>query len=431
MTELAWIDAAISAARPRALAALLRYFRDLDIAEEAVQDACLKALSTWPKNGPPRDPEAWLIMVGRNVAIDATRRRRKQEPLPPEETISDLEDAETALAERLDDAHYRDDILRLLFICCHPELPATQQIALALRVVSGLAVPEIARAFLVSESAMEQRITRAKRRVAEARVPFEAPGASERAERIAAVATAIYLIFNEGYSASGGEMHVRAGLCEEAIRLARLLLRFFPAEPEIMGLAALLMLQHARTPARLDADGAIVLLEDQDRGLWGRTMIAEGLALLDKAMRHRSPGPYQVQAAIAALHARATRPEDTDWAQIDALYATLEQMQPSPVITLNRAVAVSKVRGAAPALDMIEPLAEQLGGYFYFFGVKGGLLLQLGRAEEARVAFDQAIARANTAAEAVHIRMQIDRLIRENDPAGTSVGATIALKLKK
>jgi RNA polymerase sigma-70 factor (ECF subfamily) len=416
MTELAWINAAISAARPRALAALLRYFRDLDIAEEAVQDACLKALGAWPKNGPPRDPEAWLIMVGRNVAIDATRRRRKQEPLPAEEIISDLEDAEAALAERIDDAHYRDDILRLLFICCHPELPATQQIALALRVVSGLTVSEIARAFLVSDSAMEQRITRAKRRVAEARVPYETPGAPERAERLAAVAAVIYLIFNEGYAATGGETHVRAGLCEEAIRLARLLLRFFPTEPEIMGLAALLMLQHARTPARLDADGAIILLEDQDRGLWDRGMIAEGLALLDKAMRHRRPGPYQVQAAIAALHARARRPEDTDWAQIDALYATLEQMQPSPVITLNRAVAVSKSQGAGPALDMIEPLAEQLAGYFYFFGVKGGLLLQLGRTEEARAAFDQAIARANTAAEAVHIRMQIDRLIKENDP---------------
>lgn len=421
MTEFAWIDAAISAARPRALAALLRYFRDLDVAEEAVQDACLRALHTWPKTGPPRDPVAWLIMVGRNVAIDATRRRRRQEPLPPEDAISDLGDAEAALAERLDDAHYRDDILRLLFICCHPELPATQQIALALRIVSGLTVSEIARAFLVSESAMEQRITRAKRRVAEARVPYEAPGAPERAERLAAVAAVIYLIFNEGYSASGGESHVRASLCEEAIRLARLLLRSFPAEPEIMGLAALLMLQHARTPARLDPDGAIVLLEDQDRGLWDHSVIAEGLALLDKAMRHRSPGPYQVQAAIAALHARAKRPEDTDWAQIDALYATLERMQPSPVITLNRAVAVSKVRGAAQALEMIEPLAEQLAGYFYFFGVRGGLLLQLGRAEEARVAFDQAIARANTAAEAVHIRMQIDRLIKQNDQAGTRV----------
>ena len=418
MTELAWIGAAISAARPRAVAALLRYFRDLDIAEEAVQDACLRALNTWPKNGPPRDPEGWLVMVGRNVAIDATRRRRKQEPLPAEETISDLEDAEAALAERLDDAHYRDDILRLLFICCHPELPATQQIALALRIVSGLTVAEIARAFLVSESAMEQRITRAKRRVAEARVPYEAPGAPERAERLAAVAAVIYLIFNEGYAASGGDTHVRAPLCEEAIRLARLLLRFFPAEPEIMGLAALLMLQHARTPARLDADGAIILLEDQDRGLWNRTMIAEGLALLDKAMRHRSPGPYQVQAAIAALHARAARFDDTDWAQIEALYATLEVMQPSPVVTLNRAVAVSKARGAAAALDMVEPLAAQLSGYFYFFGVRGALLLELGRLEEARAAFDQAIARANTAAEAVHIRMQIDRLIRDNGLAG-------------
>ena len=419
MTELAWIDAAISAARPRAVAALLRYFRDLDIAEEAVQDACLRALKTWPTNGPPRDPEGWLIMVGRNVAIDATRRQKKQEPLPAEEVISDLDDAEAALTARLDDAHYRDDILRLLFICCHPELPATQQIALALRIVSGLTVPEIARAFLVSESAMEQRITRAKRHVAEARVPYEAPGAPERAERVAAVAAVIYLIFNEGYSASGGDTHVRAALCEEAIRLARLLLRLFPAEPEIMGLAALLMLQHARTPARLDAGGAIVPLEEQDRGLWNQSTIAEGLALLDKAMRHRSAGPYQVQAAIAALHARAARSEDTDWAQIDALYATLEVMQPSPVVTLNRAVAVSKARGAAPALDMIEPLAEQLSGYFYFFGLKGALLLQLGRVEEARAAFDQAIARAHTAAEAVHIRTQIDRLMRTPEPVGT------------
>ena len=416
MTELAWIDAAISAARPRAVAALLRYFRDLDTAEEAVQDACLRALKTWPENGPPRDPAAWLIMVGRNAALDATRRRRKQQPLPADEVISDLEDAEAALAERLDDAHYRDDILRLLFVCCHPELPAAQQIALALRIVSGLSVTEIARAFLASESAIEQRITRAKRRVADARVPYEAPGAPERAERLAAVAAVIYLIFNEGYSASGGDTHVRAALCDEAIRLARLLLRLFPAEPEIMGLAALLLLQHARTPARLDADGAIVLLEDQDRGLWNRTMIGEGLALLDKAIRHRSSGPYQVQAAIAALHARAARPDDTDWAQIDGLYATLEVMQPSPVVTLNRAVAVSKARGAGPALAMIEPLAAQLSGYFYFFGVKGALLLQLGRAEAARAAFDQAIALANTAAEAVHIRMQIDRLIKDHEP---------------
>ena len=339
-------------------------------------------------------------------------------PLPAEEIISDVEDAEAALVERVDDAHYRDDILRLLFVCCHPELPATQQIALALRVISGLTVKEIARAFLVSESAVEQRITRAKRRVAEARVPYEAPGPVERAERLAAVAAVIYLIFNEGYSASGGEAHVRAPLCEEAIRLARLLLRLFATEPEIMGLVAMLLLQHARTAARLDADGAIILLEDQDRSRWDRAMIAEGLALLDKAMRHRRPGPYQVQAAIAALHARAARPEDTDWSEIDALYATLERMQPSPVVTLNRAVAVSKAKGAAPALEMIEPLAPQLSGYFYYFGVKGALLLQLGRREEARIAFDHAIACANTIAEAAHIRMQIDRLIKDDKAAG-------------
>ena len=419
MTDIAWIDAALTSARPQAVAALLRYFRDLDTAEEAFQEACLRALKTWPQNGPPRDPAAWLILVGRNVAIDGTRRRSKQQQLPAEELVSDLDDAEVALVERLDDAHYRDDILRLLFICCHPDLPATQQIALALRVVSGLSVKEIARAFLVSEAAMEQRITRAKRRVAEAQVPFQTPSAPERAERLAAVAAMIYLLFNEGYSASGGAAHVRAPLCDEAIRLARLLLRLFQSEPEIMGLTALLLLQHARTAARLDADGNIVLLAEQDRNLWDHKMIAEGFALIDKAMRHRRPGPYQVQGAIAALHARAIRAEDTDWAQIDLLYATLERLQPSPVVTLNRAVAVAKVRGPAAALAMVEPLAAQLSGYFYFFGVKGALLMQLGRAKEARVAFDQAIALANTPAEAAHIRTQLDRLMQDSTPAAS------------
>jgi RNA polymerase sigma-70 factor, ECF subfamily len=418
VTDLAWIDAALTSARPQAVSALLRYFRDLDIAEEAFQDACLRALQHWPENGPPRDPAAWLIFVGRNIAIDAARRRSKQEALPAEEIISDLNDAEAELAERLDGAHYRDDILRLLFICCHPDLPATQQIAVALRIVSGLSVKQIARAFLVGESAMEQRITRAKSCIGAADVPFETPGAVERAERLAAVATMIYLIFNEGYSASGGQAGVRAPLCDEAIRLARLLLRLFPSEPEIMGLMALLLLQHARAPARFDADGQVVLLEDQDRSLWNREMIAEGLALIDKAIRHKRPGPYQVQAAVAALHARAVHPEDTDWAQIDLLYATLERLQPSPVVTLNRAVAVAKVHGPAAALAMIEPLASRLSGYFHFFGVRGALLLQLGRAEEARVAFDRAIALANTAAEAAHIRMQLDRLIKDGAAGG-------------
>jgi RNA polymerase sigma-70 factor (ECF subfamily) len=410
VSDLAWVEAALTSARPQALGALLRYFRDLDRAEEAFQEACLRALRHWPVNGPPRDPAAWLILVGRNAALDEVRRRSSEQPLPAEELISDLDDAEAALAERLDSSHYRDDVLRLLFVCCHPELPATQQIALALRIVSGLSVKEIARAFLVSESAMEQRITRAKRRVAATRVPFETPGAVARAERLGAVAAMIYLLFNEGYSASGGDAHIRVPLCEEAIRLARLLLRLFPGEPEIMGLAALLLLQHARAAARLDAKANIVLLDDQHRGLWNREMIAEGLVLVEKALRHRRAGPYQVQAAIAAVHARAVRAEDTDWAEIDRLYAVLEKVQPSPVVTLNRAVAVAKVQGPEAALAMIEPLADRLSGYFHFFGLKGALLKELGRAQEARVAFDRAIALANTAAEAAHIRMHLDRL---------------------
>lgn len=410
-TDAAWTGAVLASARPQAMAALVRYFRDFDTAEEAFQEACLRALRTWPRNGPPRNAAAWLIMVGRNAGIDAARRRSRQQPLPPEELISDLSDTETATVERIDEADYRDDILRLLFICCHPELPATQQVALALRIVSGLSVRQIARAFLVSESAMEQRIARAKARIARAEVAFETPGAAERAERLAAVAAMVYLVFNEGYSTGVAESGARAPLCEEAIRLARLLLRLFPTEPEVMGLTALMLLQHARAPARFDAMGAVILLEHQDRSLWNARMIAEALALVDKAMRHRRFGPYQLQAAIAALHARARRPEDTDWAQIDLLYGALERMQPSPVVTLNRAVAVSRSRGPAEALAMIEPLAAKLSGYFYFHGARGAVLLELGRENEARVAFDHAIALATTPAEAAYIRQQLDRLM--------------------
>ncbi|QDP22165.1 RNA polymerase sigma factor [Bradyrhizobium cosmicum] len=429
--DTAWIETALTSARPQAVGALLRYFRDLDTAEEAFQNACLRALKTWPQNGPPRDPAAWLIMVGRNVAIDEVRRARKQTPLPEDDqAISDLDDAEGALAERLDGSHYRDDILRLMFICCHPQLPATQQIALALRIVSGLTVKQIARAFLVSDAAMEQRITRAKAKVAEAGTPFETPGAVERSERLAGVAAMIYLIFNEGYSASGDTAEIRKPLCEEAIRLARLLLRLFQSEPEIMGLTALILLQHARSAARFAADGTLILLEDQDRSLWNSNMIAEGLALIDKAMRHRRSGPYQIQAAIAALHARASTPEETDWTQIDLLYGALEVVQPSPVVTLNRAVAVSKVRGPQAALDLIEPLAPKLANYFHFYGVRGAFLMQLGRNDEARIAFDRAIALANTSAEAAHIRMHIDRLIRDNQPEGANGNAKQGAKAK-
>ncbi len=315
MNDLGWIDLAFRSARPRVMGALNRYFGDLDLAEEAFQEACLAALRKWPGQSPPHDPPAWLILVGRNAAIDTVRRRSKQEPLPPEDDLATPEDTESSLAQRLNDAHYRDDILRLLFICCHPDLPATQQIALALRIVSGLTVKEIARAFLVGEAAMEQRITRAKARVSDANVPFETPDQPERARRLTGVAAVIYLMFNEGYSSAGGDALIRAHLCDEAIRLGRLLLRLFPDQPELMGLVALMLLQHARAAARLDGDGAVVLLEDQDRGLWNRSLIDEGRALLDKAIRHRSRGPYQIQAAIAALHSGAKRYGDTDWHQ--------------------------------------------------------------------------------------------------------------------
>ena len=410
MNDPAWIDAALAAARPQAVAALLRYFRDLDVAEEAFQDACLRALTKWSEQGPPRDPAAWLILVGRNCALDGLRRKAKFEVLtdsPPEE---DVDEGEDELVDRLDGSHFRDDVLRLLFVCAHPSLPPAQQVALALRVVSGLSVKEIARAFLVSESAMEQRITRAKRTVRDAQVPFEAPGAGERAQRIAAVAAMIYLVFNEGYAASGGEELVRVGLCDEAIRLARLLLGLYVGESELQGLLALLLLHHARSAARVDTDGNIVLLQDQDRSLWDGEAIAEGLAMVDKIMREGPVGPYGLQAAIAAVHVRAPDAKATDWGAIDRLYALLETLQPSPVVTLNRAVAVAKLRGPDAALALIDPLEERLASYFHFHGVRGALLLELDRREEAREAFGRAIALAHTPAEAAHIRMHLDRL---------------------
>ena len=413
MNDLTWIHGALTAARPQAVSALLRYFRDMDRAEEAYQDACLRALKSWPQNGPPRDPAAWLILVGRNAALDGVRKQSRTTALPPDDEISDLGDAESEIAERLDGSHYRDDVLRLLFICCHPELQPSQQIALALRIVSGLSVSQIARAFLVSDVAMEQRITRAKQRIAKADVPFEAPGAAERALRLAVVAAMIYLLFNEGYSA--GNDPARAPLCDEAIRLVRLLLRLFQTEPEIMGLAALMLLQQSRLKARFDANGEAVLLEDQERALWDQKLVGEGLALLDKAMRHNRPGPYQVQAAIAATHARAGKAADTDWAGIEGLYLALERMQPSPVVTLNRAVAVAKLHGPQAALELIAPLEPKLSGYFHFFGARGSLLLQLGRGREARADFDRAIALANTTAEAAHIRRHLDRLMQTQE----------------
>ena len=409
MVDNAWIAAALVAARPQALSALLRYFRNLDTAEEAFQEASLRAIRTWPVKGPPRDTVAWLIFVGRNCGVDAVRKTRNNVALPPEERLSDLGDTEIDMAERLDATHYRDDILRLLFVCCHPNLPVNQQIALSFRIVAGLPVRQIARAFLVSEVAMEQRITRAKARIAANSVPFEPPDAEGRLERLGVVATMVYLVFNEGYSRGHSDPDA-AQLCDEAIRLGRLLQRLFPSEPEIMGLVALMLLQHARRRARTDAEGQIVLLEDQDRALWDGPMLAEGRTLVEKALRHQEPGTYQVQAAIAAQHARARRAEDTDWGAIDRLYQSLEVIQPSPVVTLNRAVAVSKSRGAAAALALVTPLGDRLDGYFHYHGVRGGLLLQLGDTSGAREAFNRAIALASSPAEAAHIRLHLDRL---------------------
>lgn len=408
MQDPAHIDVAISGARPKAMAALLRYFRDLDTAEEAFQEACLRALQNWPRKGPPQNPTAWLITVARNAALDAKRRSRSNEPLPDSDALTDPRD--DLAPERLDESEYQDDILRLLFVCGHPSLPATQQIALALRIVSGLTVEQIARAFLVSPTAMEQRITRAKRAIAEVGVEFDTPGAAERHTRLTAVAAMVYLIFNEGYGSTPDTAAAREPLADEAIRLGRLLLSLFPSDPETSGLLALMLFQKSRAPARFDTNGEIVLLEEQDRTLWNRALIDEGRLLLERAAAYQSLGPYQLQAAISALHARASRAEDTPWKEIDSLYRILEALQPSPVVTLNHAVAVWKLQGPAVALAMIEPLRRELDAYFYLHGLRGTLLKELNRLEEARAALHRAIALANSLAEARFIRRELDRL---------------------
>jgi RNA polymerase sigma-70 factor, ECF subfamily len=410
MHDPAHIDLALSGARPKAVAALMRYFHDLDTAEEAYQEAGLRALQSWSETGLPRDPTAWLIKVGRNAALDSRRRDRSVGPLP-EDALADPRD--DLAPERLDESRYRDDILRLLFICGHPTLPATQQIALALRIVCGLTVEQIASAFLVTPVAMEQRITRAKRALSDAGIEFEAPGDAERDTRVAAVSAMIYLIFNEGYGSTPDSAAARAPLADEAIRLGRLLLSLYPTDPELYGLLALMLLQHSRAPARFDANGELVLLEQQDRSLWHRALIDEGRLLLQRAAVYQSAGPYQLQAAIAALHASAARPEDTAWSAIDSLYESLEALQPSPVVTLNRAVAVWKLRGAVEALKMIAPLDKELNGYFYFHGLRGALLEQLDRLAEAREALNRAIALATSVAEANLIRRELDRLTEE------------------
>lgn len=404
------IAAHIQAARPRVLAALTRAFRDLDFAEDALQEASARAISHWPKTGIPDDPAGWLIRTGRNAAIDEIRKNKRLEVLRAQPQVTGSVHPEDAIVEAIDQADMRDDILRLMFMCCHPQLGVTDQLALALKVIGGLSVAQIARAFVVTPKAMEQRITRAKKRAGDVATRLDTPTAMDRTERLDAVSTMVYLLFNEGYSSGGGDHQIRSALCDEAIRLTRLLLTLFPSQSELMGLLALCLLQHSRREARLDSDGHLVGLEKQDRTCWYGEEIAEGRVLIEKALRRGRPGPYQIQAAIAAVHCAAAKPEDTDWHEIEALYVALEAVNPSPIVSLNRAVAVSKTKGPAAALHLLKPLAADLDGYIYFHTTLADFLSQYGNDPAASAAYQRAMALGPTKAEAEFIAEKIDGL---------------------
>ena len=410
------VSAHLALARPKVVAALTRQFRDLDVAEEAFQEACVRALMNWPEAGAPQDPVAWLVVTGRRTVLD---RMRKDQRLVFDEHLEDTgnadEDIESQLAEQIDMADLRDDVLRLMFMCCHPDLPLQDQLALALKVVAGFSVEKIARAFVVKPKSMEQRITRAKKKASDVAARLETPTLQERTARLDAVCTMVYLLFNEGYSASGGDVHIREELCEEAIRLLRLLLTLFPSQSELMGLLSLCLIQHSRRSARLGGEGDLVPLDEQDRDLWDQEEISEGLVLLEKALRHGRPGPYRIQAAIAATHSRAMRPEDTDWREIEQLYGALEHVQPTPVVSLNRAVAVAKLDGADTALDHLGRLEDTLGNYLYFHTTRASLLMDAGRQEQAAAAFEMALSLGPTGQEADHIRQQIERCKKKSE----------------
>jgi RNA polymerase sigma factor (sigma-70 family) len=370
----------------RIIAGAARIVRDVGIAEELSQDALVAALEQWPREGVPDNPGAWLTTTAKRRAIDLVRRREAY-ARKLAEVGRELED-EPAPAEPPSPDDIDDDLLRLVFTACHPVLPAPARIALTLRLLGGLTTPEIARAFLVPESTVAQRIVRAKRALAKARVPFEVPYGQDRAQRLSSVLEVIYLVFNEGYSATAGDDLLRPGLCEDALRLARVLAALMPDEPEVHGLAALLEFQASRTAARTGPDGRPVLLADQNRGRWDGLLIRRGFDALQRA----GTGPYAVQAAIAACHAKARRYEDTDWGTIAALYERLLVLTPSPVVALNRAVAVSMARGPAAALELVDALTEEpaLRDYHLLPSVRGDLLARLGRAEEARAEFERA-----------------------------------------
>jgi RNA polymerase sigma-70 factor, ECF subfamily len=389
------IDAVWRIESARVIAGIARIVRDVGLAEELAQDALVAALEQWPESGVPRNPGAWLVAIGKRRAIDRIRRdqrfERKLEQLGRELEV----EGEQAMPEidAAPDGDIEDDLLRLVFTACHPVLSTEARVALTLRVVGGLTTEEIARAFLAPEPTVAQRIVRAKRTLAAARVPFEVPQGAELTERLSSVLEVIYLVFNEGYAATAGDDWMRPALCEEAVRLGRILAELMPGEPEVHGLVALMEIQTSRSAARTGQGGEPILLLDQDRGRWDQLFIRRGLAALERAEALGGAlGPYALQAAIAACHARARTAEETDWARIAALYEALAQLAPSPVVELNRAVALAMAFGPQTGLELVDELTAEpsLRGYHLLPSVRGDLLARLGRFEEARAEFERA-----------------------------------------